>query len=69
LAWALQRKAGCLWDHLYKLTCKSDAKANRSEALPGSNFYNAILTIPFIPFIPVRKSFLCASAFACLASV
>jgi len=67
-AWALQRKAGCLWDHQCKFTCKRDTKANHAEVLPCSNFYHAILTIPSIPFIPVHRSFL-YSAIACPASV
>ena len=51
--WALQRKAGGIWDHLCKLTCKSETKANRTEVLPSSNFCHAFLTITFIPFILV----------------
>jgi len=46
--------AGCLWDHLCKLTCKSGTKASRTEVFPDSNFGHAILSIPFIPFIPVN---------------
>jgi len=37
--------------------CKSETKANRTEVLPGSNFCNAILSISFIPFIPVPNPF------------
>lgn len=55
--WALQRKAGCLWDHLCNLSCKSETKDNRTEVLPGSNFCHAFLTISFIPFIPVPNPF------------
>jgi hypothetical protein len=53
----MERKVGCLWGHLCKLTCKSETKANRTEVLPGSNFCHSLLTIPFTPFIPVTNPF------------
>ena len=43
-------------ESLCKFTCKSETKANGTEVLPSSNFFHTFLSIPFIPFIPVKTS-------------
>ena len=38
---------------LVRMDDPSESKAVRTKVLPGANFCHAMLSIPFIPFIPV----------------